>query len=108
MDDPDAPGGTWNHWIMFNIPASVSKLKAGFSNLPDGARPARNSWGNLSYGGPCPPSGTHHYYLKLYALDSILSLGSAPTKFQVEQAMGGHILAKAELRTIYKKLIIRK
>jgi len=100
MDDPDAPAGTWDHWILFNIPADTRGLE---ENLPiTGANPGwilvgNNSWGKSEYGGPCPPSGTHRYFFKLYAVDTRLSLQSGASKGQVLGALDGHILAQAEL-----------
>jgi Raf kinase inhibitor-like YbhB/YbcL family protein len=101
MDDPDAPGGTWDHWIVFNIPAEVRELP---ENMPAGmkfgdvaATFGKNSWGRSDYGGPCPPGGTHRYFFKLYALDKTLSLDESADKGQMLVAMEGHILAETEL-----------
>ena len=95
MDDPDAPGGTWVHWVLFNIPVSTRTLPEDLhiSDISVG----KNSWGDMRYGGPCPPSGTHRYFFKLYALDRNLSLSPGATKDQVLKAMDGHTLAQAEL-----------
>jgi Raf kinase inhibitor-like YbhB/YbcL family protein len=100
MDDPDAPMGTWDHWIMFNIPV-VSKI--GEDSVPAGALEGMNSWGNTGYGGPCPPSGTHRYFFKLYALDKSLGIEEGSSKMLVEDMMKGHILAEARLIGVYKK-----
>jgi Raf kinase inhibitor-like YbhB/YbcL family protein len=101
MEDPDAPGGTWVHWVLFNIPADVRSLQ---ENMDTSAMSAgKNSWGDLSYGGPCPPSGTHRYFFKLYALDSTLSLSPGATKEQVLEAIEGHILAQTELMGTFSK-----
>ncbi len=107
MDDPDAPGGTWDHWIVFNIPAEVRELP---ENMPAGmkfgdvaATFGKNSWGNSDYGGPCPPGGTHRYFFKLYALDTTLSLDESADKKQVLGAMEGHILAETELMGTYSR-----
>ena len=106
MDDPDAPGGTWDHWIIFNIPANTYGLEEA---LPvTGLNPglisvAKNSWGRNDYGGPCPPGGTHRYFFKLYALDTILSLDESASKRKVLAAMEGHILAEAELMGTYNR-----
>jgi len=100
MDDPDAPGGTWDHWIVFNIP-KVSSI--GENSVPDGAVQGKNSWGNNNYGGPCPPSGTHRYMFKLYALDTKLELDENSGKNDVENAMQGHILAETRLVGLYSK-----
>lgn len=96
MDDPDAPMGIWDHWILFNIPPEVFALPANLKSLPPATQEGVNSWNRTGYGGPCPPSGTHRYFFKLYALDVTLDL-TRPDKKQVEQAMEGHILAQAQL-----------
>ena len=101
MDDPDAPAGTWVHWVLFNIPASTRNLQ---EDMPaDSMSVGKNSWGDMRYGGPCPPSGTHRYFFKLYALDSNLSLSPGATSNQLLQAMQGHILAQAELMGTFSK-----
>lgn len=100
LDDPDAPGGIYVHWVIFNIPAASAALAEavpGRAKLDDGTLQGHNSSGATGYMGPCPPSGTHHYHFKLYALDALLSLSSAATKAQLLQAMQGHILAQGEL-----------
>ncbi len=99
-DDPDAPVGTWDHWVVFNIPSTTKKIQKG--EEPSGT-PGKNSWGRTGYGGPCPPSGTHRYFFKLYALDTLLNLPLSSTKKQIEAAMQNHILAKAELIGLYKR-----
>jgi Raf kinase inhibitor-like YbhB/YbcL family protein len=101
MDDPDAPAGTWVHWVVYDLPASGGLPEA--AALPGGARDGRNDFGNTGYGGPCPPSGKHRYYLKVYALDSVLPDLATPTKAQLEKAMAGHILARGELMGKYQK-----
>ena len=100
MDDPDAPVGTWDHWIVFNIPPTTKQIPQ--DTEPNGLG-GKNSWGKTGYGGPCPPSGTHRYFFKLYALDTKLNLPEGSTKKQIEAAMQGHILAKAELIGTYKR-----
>ena len=106
MDDPDAPGGTWVHWVIYNIPTSTRSLR---ENVPydtkptDGSLQGKNSWGKLGYGGPCPPSGTHRYFFKLYALDTVLELKSGANKSVLLTAMEDHILGYAELMGTYKK-----
>ena len=100
MDDPDAPVGNWDHWVVFNIPPSANQLQKG--KEPDGAA-GKNSWGKAGYGGPCPPSGTHRYFFKLYALDTELNLPEGSPKKDIEKEMQGHIVAKAELMGIYKR-----
>lgn len=100
-DDPDAPGGTWVHWVLFNIPIDVRGLAEGLplqDVLPNDARQGMNDFHRLGYGGPCPPPGKpHRYYFTLYALDRELPLKSNATKAQVVEAMKGHILAEAQL-----------
>ncbi len=106
MDDPDAPVGTWDHWVLYNIPASARRLAEAIpaaASLPDGSLHGKNSWGRLGYGGPCPPSGTHRYFFRLYALDTVLPLSSGASKKQVLEAMKGHILAQAELMGTFSK-----
>lgn len=106
MDDPDAPAGTWVHWVLFNIPATVARLEESVPDderLPSGAVHGQNSWGDLGYGGPCPPSGTHRYFFRLYALDENLDLGPGATKEQVLSAMKDHILGEAELMGRYSR-----
>ncbi len=106
MDDPDAPGGTWIHWIVFNIPPEVRELP---ENMPAGmkfddvaALFGANSWGRAEYGGPCPPSGTHRYFFKLYALDTTLAL-EAGARSKVLEAVKEHSLAKAELMGTFSR-----
>ena len=99
-DDPDAPVGTWDHWIVFNIPASAKEIQKG--REPQGTH-GKNSWGRTGYGGPCPPSGTHRYFFKLYALDAALNLPPGSAKKQIEAAMQGYILANSELIGLYKR-----
>jgi|TARA_B100002003_G_C14057583_1_gene509216 Raf kinase inhibitor-like YbhB/YbcL family protein len=99
-DDPDAPVGTWDHWIVFNIPADTKEIVKG--QEPRGLG-GKNSWGKTGYGGPCPPSGTHRYFFKLYALDSELSLQEGADKAEIEKAMEGHILAQTELMGTYQR-----
>ncbi len=106
-EDPDAPGGTWIHWVAYNIPPQM----LGFSSnvpprpqLDDGTRQGKNSWGKIGYGAPCPPSGpAHRYYFKVYALDTTLSLAPGAAKDQVVQAMKGHILAEGSLMGTYQR-----
>ena len=100
MDDPDAPVGTWDHWVVFNIRPSTREMTKG--NEPNGVA-GENSWGRTGYGGPCPPSGTHRYFFKLYALDTMLNLPQDTAKKELEKAMQGHIIAKAELMGSYKR-----
>src|SRR5262249_12105772 len=105
-DDPDAPRGTWVHWVLYNIPGESRQLPAKVppeKTLSDKATHGTNDFKKLGYGGPCPPSGTHRYYFKLYALDSILNLDAGATKDQVLRAMEGHIVAQGQLMGKYAR-----
>ncbi|UCF95675.1 MAG: YbhB/YbcL family Raf kinase inhibitor-like protein [Desulfobacterales bacterium] len=105
-DDPDAPVGTWVHWVLFNIPADVTELPGAVppeKTLKNGARHGINDFRRLGYGGPCPPGGTHRYFFKLYALDTSINLESGTTKAQLLEAMEGHILAEGQLMGKYKR-----
>ena len=100
IDDPDAPVGTWVHWVIWNIPATARGLEENVpktASLPNGARQGTNDFKRTGYGGPCPPSGTHRYFFKLYALGSTLSLSPETTKSVLEDTMRRHILAQSEL-----------
>jgi Raf kinase inhibitor-like YbhB/YbcL family protein len=101
MDDPDAPNGTVVHWLVYGIPADTHGLQEGVprdKKLRDGTLQGRNSHGKIGYSGPCPPHGAvHHYFFKLYALDDMTKLKPMATKPDLEQAMKGHILGKAQL-----------
>jgi len=99
-DDPDAPVGTWDHWIVFNVKPDIKKINE--NEEPIGVA-GKNSWGRTGYGGPCPPSGTHRYFFKIYALDTELNLQEGSTKQEIEKAMGGHIIEKAELIGLYER-----
>jgi hypothetical protein len=101
MDDPDAPMGTWVHWVVFNISSRTQSIPTG--SVPEGAVQGRNSANNNGYDGPCPPSGTHRYIFRLYALDTELDLKSSATKSEVGNAMAGHILAETALTGLYKR-----
>ena len=104
VEDPDAPMGTWVHWVIFNIPPESSGLPehvATDKTLPDGAVQGRNDFRKIGYGGPCPPSGTHRYFFLLYALDTTLRLPAGSTKAELVRAMEGHIVGKAELMGKY-------
>ena len=105
-DDPDAPVGTWDHWILYNLPSEARSLPEAIpsdAELSDGSQHGQNSWRRPGYGGPCPPSGTHRYFFKLYALDTTLDLASGVNKEQLLQAMEGHVLGQAELMGIYSR-----
>jgi hypothetical protein len=101
MDDPDAPVGTWVHWVLYNLPPSTHELPEGTptsETLASGARQGTNDFRKVGYGGPCPPPGpAHRYFFKLYALDTELNLAPKATKKQLEAALKRHILAQAEL-----------
>ena len=108
MDDPDAPMGTWVHWVLYNIPAERRSLAedlpvTGKNIDPDAIFVGKNSSGNIGYDGPCPPGGTHRYYFKLYALDTSISLLPGASKEQVLRGMEGHILAQGELMGTFSK-----
>jgi Raf kinase inhibitor-like YbhB/YbcL family protein len=107
VDDPDAPVGTWTHWVLFNIPPTARSLPQAIPSDPETGGTGihgSNSWDRLGYGGPCPPNGSaHRYYFTLYALDTILNLEAGADKAAVEQAMTGHILAKGELMAYYSR-----
>ena len=108
MDDPDAPVGTWDHWILFNIPADMRGLEenlpiTGKNQDPESIFVGNNSWNRADYGGPCPPGGTHRYFFKLYALDTTISLLPGVNKQELLSAMEGHILAETELMGTYSR-----
>jgi Raf kinase inhibitor-like YbhB/YbcL family protein len=102
VDDPDAPAGTWVHWIAWNLPSTELDEGAGAPGaLTAGGRHGRNSWGDLGWGGPQPPSGTHRYFFRVYALDSQLDLGDNTDRRALDNAMRGHQLARGELMGRY-------
>ncbi|MDY7076865.1 MAG: YbhB/YbcL family Raf kinase inhibitor-like protein [Chloroflexota bacterium] len=106
MDDPDAPVGTWVHWVLYGLPAGTRALPEGVpsdAELPDGSRNGKNSWRRLGYGGPCPPGGAHRYFFKLYALDVMLDQAAGADKKRLLWAMKGHILGQAELMGTYSR-----
>jgi hypothetical protein len=94
VDDPDAPNGTFTHWLAFNIPTSVRELAENAASVP--MQEGRNDYGQSSYGGPKPPSGEHRYYFKLYALDDQLPLQRGVSRLQLEEGMIGHVIGEAE------------
>ena len=104
-DDPDAPAGTWDHWVLFNIAATTHSLPEGIPADPvvkGAGTHGSNSWDRLGYGGPCPPKGAaHRYYFRLYALDTNLDLDPGAEKKDVEKAIEGHILAQGQLMGRY-------
>jgi len=105
-DDPDAPMGTWVHWVIYNIPANVTSLEENIpktEKLQNGAVQGKNDFRRFGYGGPCPPGGTHRYYFRVYALDTVLKEGPGLTKKQLLKSMEGHILAQGELMGKYSR-----
>jgi Raf kinase inhibitor-like YbhB/YbcL family protein len=105
-DDPDAPGKTWVHWVVFNLPASRTSLPENVPSqetIAGGGKQGMNDFNKIGYGGPCPPSGTHRYFFKIYALGAELNLDSSTTKDQLVQAMKDYILAQGELMGRYKR-----
>ncbi len=106
LDDPDAPGGTWIHWVLYGLPPAARGLPENLPltpQLPDGSLQGKNSWGRTGYGGPCPPSGTHRYFFRLYALDNLPGLPAGADAARLRQAMQGHVLDQAELMGTYRK-----
>jgi hypothetical protein len=110
VDDPDAPDPaapkmTWVHWVLYDLPPDATGLPeaVGAGDLPPGTRQGRNDWKRTGYGGPCPPVGRHRYFHKLYALDAKLGDLGEPTKAELEAAMEGKVLARAELVGTYEK-----
>jgi len=105
-DDPDAPIGTFVHWVIFNLPANINELPENVppdKELENGAKQGRNGFRKIGYGGPCPPRGTHRYYFKLYALDTELDLKAGVKKKKLLKAMERHILGKSQLMGRYKR-----
>jgi len=105
-DDPDAPMGTWVHWVLFNLPCDAKELVENIpaeETLPNGARQGVSDFGRIGYGGPCPPSGTHRYFFKIYALDAEVGLEAGINKHQLLKAMEGHILGQGRLVGKYKR-----
>jgi hypothetical protein len=105
-DDPDAPMGTWVHWVLFNLPGTTTLLAEKVppdKTLANGARQGTNDFRKIGYGGPCPPSGTHRYFFKIYALDTQPDLQAGADKPRLLKAMQGHILAEGQLMGKYKR-----
>ncbi len=105
-DDPDAPAGTWVHWVLFNLPPELTRLVEAVPpdpKLKEGGIHGINDFRRLGYGGPCPPAGTHRYFFKLYALDCLLALEPGIKKRDLETAMKGHILEQAILMGRYRR-----
>jgi len=95
VDDPDAPKGTFNHWLLFNVDPNIREIKEG--TVPVMATQGQNDFGEVDYGGPQPPSGEHHYVFKAYALDAVLPLGNGVKRQELEREMKGHVLDTATL-----------
>jgi Raf kinase inhibitor-like YbhB/YbcL family protein len=105
-DDPDAPAGTWVHWVVYNLPAENIGLVENLpltEELKAGGFQGKNDFQKVGYGGPCPPSGTHRYFFKVYAVDTELPLKAGATKAEVEKAMQGHIVAQTQLMGTYSR-----
>lgn len=105
-DDPDAPMGTFVHWVLYNLPPETRQLQENFPDdetLPDGTRQGMSDFGKIGYGGPCPPGGTHRYFFKIYALDIILDITLVSDKANLISTMEGHILGQGELMGKYKR-----
>jgi len=105
-DDPDAPMGTWVHWVVYNIPPEIREFPKNIPSDPvmdGGSIQGITDFGTSGYGGPCPPSGTHRYFFKIYALDTTLPLGEGASKKDVVNAMKGHILAKGQIMGRYRR-----
>ena len=105
-DDPDAPGGDWVHWVLYDLPPEVAQLPPAVpatARIPAGGTQGKTDFGRHGYGGPCPPRGTHRYFFKLYALDTLLRLEPGATKKELLKAMQGHILAEGQLMGKYQR-----
>jgi Raf kinase inhibitor-like YbhB/YbcL family protein len=105
-DDPDAPAGTWVHWVIYNIPPTIKELSENIlphKTIENGAQQGTNDFRKIGYGGPCPPRGTHRYYFKLYALDKVLDSEPGLTKAELLKAMEGHVLAQGQLMGRYQR-----
>jgi len=98
MEDPDAPSGTFDHWLVWNINPNDRIRENSLPGIP-----GRNSFGHVKYGGPCPPSGSHRYYFRIYALDSVLPLAEGQNKSELTKQMKGHIIARGALMGRYQK-----
>lgn len=101
VDDPDAPAKTWVHWVVYNISPDVTEV--GEDSIPEGGIEGMTDFGKPGYGGSCPPSDTHRYFFKLYALDIVLDLPQNATKEMVEEKMQGHIIDQSELVGLYSR-----
>lgn len=106
VQDPDAPGGDWTHWVLYNISPDRQSLPEAYSSEEsslNGVKQGRNSWHQIKYGGPCPPSGTHRYFFTLYALDSFLEIETGASQQELVIAMQSHILAQTQLMGTYTR-----
>lgn len=106
VDDPDAPGGTFVHWVYYDIPKTVNELPRGVDtgkNPGPGGTQGSNDFGKVGYGGPCPPGGEHRYYFKLYALDTRLNLEPGATKKDLLKAMEGHVVEEVQIMGTYAR-----
>jgi Raf kinase inhibitor-like YbhB/YbcL family protein len=101
VDDPDAPGGVWTHWILFNIPPATQNITE--NSVPPEASQGMTSLGSNNYGGPCPPSGAHHYFFKLFALDTKLNLTDKTDSKNIQETMKGHIIEQTQLVGVYSR-----
>lgn len=101
VDDPDAPMGTWVHWVVYNIPANTTEIDA--KKLPAGTKQGMTDFGRIGWGGPCPPNGTHRYFFKVYAINEKTNLAGGLTKSQLESAIRKNVIEKAELIGLYKR-----
>lgn len=111
VHDPDAPGGDWVHWVIFNMKPGMSGLGEGMPPEPvldQGIRQGMNDFNQIGYSGPCPPQGRHRYVFRLFALDSELPLLSGATRKQILAAMSGHILEESELCALYERVLVRR
>jgi len=105
-DDPDAPGGTFTHWLIYNIPPETAQFPEGFpsfKSLPNGTKQGLNDFGSIGYGGPAPPSGTHRYFFKLYALSALLDLEEGAKRASLERALQRRILGETQLMGKYQR-----
>ena len=105
-EDPDAPGKTWVHWVVYDLPSTITQLPEAApaqETLASGGKQGKNDFGKIGYGGPCPPSGTHRYFFRLYALDKTTDLKAGATKDQLMNATEGHIIGQGELMGRYKR-----
>jgi Raf kinase inhibitor-like YbhB/YbcL family protein len=105
-DDPDAPAGTWVHWVVYDLPPTADSLQENIPKIdtvPGGGKQGKNDFHRIGWNGPCPPGGTHRYFFKMYALDTMLNLPAGKTKSEIEKAMKGHILAQGQLMGTYAR-----